>query len=44
MDERDFRYVEYKDIEYKRGNTIAEELVGLLVSMIIGVLIYVVLR
>lgn len=44
MGERDFRYVEYKDLEYKRGNTIAEELVGLLVSMVIYGLIYWVLR
>lgn len=44
MDERDFRYVEYKDIEYKRGNTIAEELVGLLVSMLVCGMVYMVIR
>ena len=44
MDKKDFRYLGYKDIEYKSGNTVVEELVGILVSMLICGALYLVIR
>ena len=44
MDKKDFRYLGYKDIEYKRGTTVVEELVGLVVSMVICGALYWVIR